>query len=122
MYVDPGELNKQIQIISKSDGETYDHKGRPIRTETIIRSCRARVSSISGTELIKANSEFADAKKRFLVRYMPTPINTSMYVRYKGQDHNIQYVNPYRDNKDYLEIWTDWKDQEAHEDDGESES
>lgn len=113
MYVDPGELNKYIQIVSKSDGEEYDEKGRPIVSERIVRSCWARVSSISGTELIKANSEFADAKKRFLVRYVPVEINTSMCVRYKGHDHNIQYVNPYKDNKDYLEIWTDWKEQEA---------
>lgn len=113
MYIDPGELNKKIRIISKSDGESYDAKGRPIQSETVIRECWARMSSISGTELIKANSEFADAKKRFLVRYTPTEINTSMYVRYKGKDHGIQYVNPYRDNNDYLEIWTDWKEQEA---------
>lgn len=115
MYVDPGELNKKIKIISKSDGETYDDEGHLIEDIQVVRECWARVSSISGTELIKAGTEFADAKKRFLVRWTPTEINTSMYLLYMGELHNIQYVNRYRDNKDYMEIWTDWKGQEADE-------
>lgn len=114
MYIDPGDLNKKIQIVSKSSGEEYDDEGHLIERETIVRECWARLSSISGTELLKAGSEFADAKKRFLVRWTPVDINTSMYVRYKGADHGITYVNPYKDNKDYIEIWTDWKGREAY--------
>ena len=78
----------------------------------------ARLISIisgMGTIYVKAGTEFADAKKRFLVRWTPTEINTSMYLLYMGELHNIQYVNRYRDNKDYMEIWTDWKGQEADE-------
>ena len=113
MYIDPGELSKKIQIISKSTGECYDDEGHLIEKETVVRECWARVSSISGTELIKAGAEFADTKKRFLVRWTPTEINASMYVLHGNLYHNITYVNPYRENKDYLEIWTDWKGREA---------
>ena len=110
MYVDPGELNKQIQIVRKSDGE-YDDEGHLVPSETVVRTCWAKVSNTSGTELRKSGTEFADAKKRFLVRYTSTEITTAMVVRYKGLDHNILYVNPYGDNKEYLELWTDLKEQ-----------
>ena len=113
MYIDPGTLNKKIQIISRSDGETYDYEGHLIEADNLIRECWARVSAISGTELVKAGTEFADAKKRFLVRWTPTEINTSMVVLYNGYFYNITYVNTYRDNHDYQEIWVDWKGQEV---------
>lgn len=105
MYVNPGELNKKVQIISvQSDG--VNANGIQQKTEREVRACFARVSNTSGTEIIKANSEFFQAKKRFLVRYTDTEINTDMIVRYKGRDYDIEYVNSYGDNKEYLEIWT----------------
>lgn len=107
MYVNPGELNKQIQILFiKSDG--VNENGFPASpVEQVIRTCCAKVSNTSGTEVVKVNSEFSDAKKRFLIRYTAKEINTDMVVRYKGKDHDIKYVNPYGDNKEYLEIWTE---------------
>lgn len=110
MYVDPGDLNKKIQIIRIFDGEDYDDEGHPIVSEEIVRECWAKVSNTSGTELVRAGSELADAKKRFLVRYTPVEINPAMVVRYAGIDHNIQYINPYGDNREYMEIWTDTKE------------
>lgn len=111
MYVDPGDLNKKIQIIKKSDGETYDDEGHLVENEVLVRDCWAKVSNTSGTEMLKAGTEFADAKKRFLIRYTATEITAAMVVRYKGLDHNILYINPYGDNKEYLELWTDLKEQ-----------
>ena len=107
MYVDPGELNKRIQIIRKYNGEEYNDEGHPVVSEEIIRSCWAKVTNTTGTELVRAGSEFAEAKKRFLVRYSPKEINASMFVRYNGADHDILYVNPFGDSKEYQEIWTD---------------
>lgn len=108
MYVDPGDLNKQIQIIRKSDG-TYDDEGHLTPGETVVRTCWAKVTNTSGTEMIRASAEMSDAKKRFLVRWTPTEITTAMVVRYNGHDHNILYASPYQDNKEYMEIWTDCK-------------
>ena len=102
MYVDPGDLNKKIQIIQKSDGETYDDEGHLVENEVVIRTCWAKVSNTSGTELLKAGTELSQAKKRFLVRYTDTEITAAMVVRYKEIDHDILYVNPYGDSKEYL--------------------
>lgn len=107
MNVNPGELNKKIQIIAFFD-EGTNKNGFTIKgTEKIIRTCFAKVSNTSGSEIVKANSEFADAKKRFLVRYSRKEINTGMIVRYKGEDFDIKYVNPYNDGKEYIEIWAE---------------
>lgn len=106
MYVNPGELKKHIQIIHLVANGT-NKNGFPIKEEKIVHRCYAKVSNTSGTEIVKANSEFSEAKKRFLIRYTNKDINTDMIVRYNGKDHNIQYINPYGDSKEYLEIWTD---------------
>lgn len=107
MYVNPGELNKKIQIVKITSADT-NKNGFPLSsTEKIIRNCFAKVSNTSGSEIIKANSEFAEAKKRFLIRYTDMEINTDMIVRYNGKDYDIRYINPYGDGKEYMEIWTD---------------
>lgn len=108
MKVNPGELDKKIQIIRKK--ESPDEDGFPVLTDEIVRTCWARYSNTSGNEIVKAGTEFASAKTRFLVRYSPTEINEDMFVRYKGKDYNIEYINPYGDNKEYLEIWTSLKE------------
>lgn len=106
MYVNPGELNKKIQIVLKKS-EGTNQNGFPLPpVEKVIRTCCAKVTNTSGSEIIKANSEFSDTKKRFLVRYSIVDINTDMIVRYKSKDYDIEYINPYGDNKEYLEIWT----------------
>lgn len=109
MYVDPGDLDKRIQIVRITTGKTYDRQGHPVRSEEVIRRCWAKVTSTSGTELIRAGWELTDAKKRFLVRWSPVEITEAMVVRYAGHDHNIVHVNPYSDDKNYIEIWTDIK-------------
>lgn len=109
MYVNPGDLNKKIKIIRKYSGRHYDSLGHPIVDEEVVRECWAKVSSVSGTELIKAGQELTDTRKRFLVRWTPTEITEAMVVRYKGDDLGIVRVNTYSDNKDYMEIWTDTK-------------
>ena len=107
MYINPGELDKKIQIIRKISG-AKNSNGFPLsETEEIIRECCAKVTNTSGSEIIKANSECSEAKKRFLIRYSSKEVNTDMVVRYHGKDHDIKYINPYGDGKEYLEIWTE---------------
>lgn len=108
MNVNPGELNKKIQIIQKEEQE--DEDGFPVLSDKVIRTCWARYSNTSGSEIIKAGTEFASAKARFLIRYSSVPINEDMFVRYQGKDYNIEYINPYGDSKEYMEIWTSLKE------------
>ena len=105
-----GKLDKRIQIIKLISGgvdaEGYDSDA----VEELVWECWAQVSQTSGTELIKADAELSDEKKRFLIRYTPIPLNTDMMIRYAGDDYDIQLINTYGDNHEYTEVWTEKKE------------
>ena len=106
MNVNPGELNKRIQIIRFT--ESRNANGFPTgKTGTVVRTCWAKFSTRSGTEILRSGSEISEAKQRFLVRDNGVEIVPHMVVRYGGEDYNIVYVNTYGDNREYLEIWTE---------------
>lgn len=106
MYVDAGELNKRIQIVRQETEEDAD--GYPIIKETVVHSCWAKFSQISGTEAVKANADFTDLKVRFLIRWPQVPIDRKMLIRYRGANYEIEYINGYGDSRQYLELWCRW--------------
>ena len=106
MYVDAGELDKRICIYRKGQLDP-DGYGEP--EPVLVRRCWAKFSQTSGTEAVKANADFGEAKVRFLVRCTKTPIHRKMFVRYKGTDYEIQYINGYGDNGEYMELWCKWQ-------------
>lgn len=110
MQVNPGELDKQIQIIKKALAEKNEN-GFPIIEESVVRKCWAKVSQISGKKLINtsndASYEFSNTKVRFLVRYSNTKIDNKMIIKFRGKEYNIKYVNEYGYSKEYIEIWTE---------------
>ena len=61
---------------------------------------------------MKSKTEFSEVKTRFLVRYAPTVIDTSMIVAYNNKEYDINYVNEYGDKKEYIEIWCTLKELE----------
>jgi SPP1 family predicted phage head-tail adaptor len=115
MYVNPGELDKKIKIVQLVNGERDKDGFSAEKVEKTIRSCYAKVTNTSGTELVKANSDFSEVKKRFLVRYSPEKIEADMYVRYAGKFYDITYVNTYGDQKEYTEIWGEVKERQHGE-------
>lgn len=104
MQVDPGELNKRIQIIKESS-EERDEDGFPVKREIIIRKCWAKFSRDSGTEQARSGSDFVEIKCRFLIRHTKTKINEGMKVKYGNDIYEVKYVNDYGDEHRYDEIW-----------------
>ena len=102
MQVNPGELNKKINIYSKTT--TMDTEGYPVETPILFHSCWAKFSRTSGTEITKANADMAEVKVRFLIRYKKE-INRKMTVEYNGEEYEIVFINDYEDNHAYIEIW-----------------
>ena len=102
MYVNAGNLNKKIQIIKFE--ETKDKDGFPIKIENIVLKSWAQVTNISGTELIKSNSDFAQIKTRFLIRTPKKAIEKDMFIKFKGNFYNIIYINNYSFKNEYTEI------------------
>lgn len=102
MYVNAGNLNKKIEIIRLE--ETKDKDGFPIKKETVILKTWAQVTNISGTELIKSNSDFSEIKTRFLIRAPKKNINKDMFIKFNQNSYNITYVNNYNFKGEYTEI------------------
>lgn len=104
MTVDPGKLDKMIEIIERTvtaneNGYEAGHEDR------VVRRCWAMFSRRSGTEITKAQADFQRVKVRFLVRWTPAEISRRMIVRYAGREYEIEYVNDYGDGHRYIELW-----------------
>lgn len=103
-YISAGELDKRIQIIERiggKDNDGYDAQSE----ERLVRSCWAKFTRTSGTEVVKANADFGQIKARFLIRYTKTNISRKMIVRYGGNDYEIKYINDYGDAHVCIELW-----------------
>jgi len=101
--INPGELNKKINIILPST--TKDSDGFPSGTPTTVFTNRAtKFSRTSGSETIKSGADFSDVKVRFLIRYTSTALTRKMVVVYKSVEYQIEYVNDYEDKHEYIEI------------------
>lgn len=103
MIINAGELNKRIHIIQIVDTE-QDADGYPIPVERNVRTCWAKLSRISGTEVFKANADYSEVKVRFLIRTGSRAIDRKMLVRYNEEDYDILYVNNYDDAGEYTEL------------------
>lgn len=103
MNVNAGDLNKRIQIIRVD--KSRDDDGYETKTETVVRSPWARFSQTSGKELVQADADMGEVKARFLIRWSRTRLSRKMIVRYGGNDYQIEYINPYGDSKEYVELW-----------------
>lgn len=110
MNINPGELKHRIQIIRRD--RTADADGYDTVMETVVHTCSAKLTQVSGTELVQANADFARIKVRFLIRHTAKSIDRKMLVRYAGTDYEIVYLNRYGDTREYMEIWCERLTQE----------
>ena len=102
MQINPGIFNKKSEIIEFK--ETKDNDGFPIKSETVILSTWAHVTNVSGTEIMKSNSDFSEVKTRFLIRTPKLDITKDMVIKFAGKTYNIVYINDYSYDKKYMEI------------------
>lgn len=103
MNVNPGELNKKIQIVNVE--KTNFKSGFATEKEyAIIRDTWAKVTRVSASEVMKAEREINVTRCRFLIRYSPVKITHFMFVLYAGTYYQIEYVNNYGDSNEYIEI------------------
>lgn len=104
MYVNAGELNKRISIYRNPELEEDGYLPET-PNPVLIHTCWAKFTQTSGTEMVKSNADFGETKVRFLIRYTRRGIDRKMYVRYKGENYEILYINTYGDSMEYMEIW-----------------
>lgn len=103
MNIDASQLNKRLQIIRVET--VRDADGYETRTERVLRSPWGQFTQPSGTEIVRSGAEFSEIKGRFLIRWTATEISRKDLVRYAGQDWEIEYINPYGDSREFMELW-----------------
>lgn len=104
MEVNAGELNQRIQILRYTEARNSAGYLAPPSEPEVVHSCWAKFSRTSGTEAYKANADMSKVTVRFLIRYTRKPIDRKMFVRYRGNDYEIVYINDYGDSHQYMEI------------------
>lgn len=116
MWVDAGELKHLIKIVRRNTERNkngYQTKALSPEDYTEIRSCKARFTQLSGTEAMKASSDFAEEKVRFLVRWSPKKIDRKMCVLFRDKEYEIEYIHDYGGNRKWLEIWAVWRSRDG---------
>lgn len=98
-----GELKQKIQFFKKPIKNDAD--GFSIGDGILYYSCYAKVTNQSGTEILKANAEFAETKTRFLIRYTKNPICENMYIVFNNVKYDITYINNYEFSNKYIEVF-----------------
>lgn len=102
MNVDAGALNKRIQILRVKTVQDAD--GYESTSEAVVRSPWAQFSQTSAATLVKADADMGETRGRFLIRWSPTVLSRKDIVRYAGNDWEIEYINPYGDEREYVEL------------------
>lgn len=105
MQINAGIFNKKIQVVKYEI--TKDCDGFETKAEITVLNTWAQISNISGTELLRSNSDFSEVKTRFLIRTPKTEITKDMMIKFKGNAYNITYINDYGFDKKYTEIITE---------------
>ena len=101
MQINPGVFNKKIQVVRYEI--TKDSDGFEAKTEITVLNTWAQVTNISGTELLRSNSDFSEVKTRILIRTPKAEITKDMMIKFKGNVYNINYINDYGYDKKYTE-------------------
>lgn len=102
MVIDPGNLNKKIEIIEYF--LTKDEDGFERKEEKLVLKTWAQVTNTSGTELLRGGSDFSEVKTRFLIRTPKITLDKDMVVKFKGQIYGIIYINDYNYDQKYTEL------------------
>jgi len=103
MYVNPGELNKRIEIITIGEKDSDGFRtGKPnVITKPWAKYSRKTSEKESGGA---GAASVTSSTVRFLIRYTSISLNTNMKVRYNGRYYDIQDVNDVQDRHEYIEI------------------
>ena len=104
MDVNAGALNQRIQIMRYTEAPNAAGYLAPAKDPEVVHTCWAQFSRTSGTEAYKAGADFGEVKVRFLIRYTRKALDRKMFVRYRGLDYQIEYINDYGDAHEYIEL------------------
>ena len=105
MQINPGVFDKKIEIVRYElikDADGFEEKA-----EVIVLMTWAQVTNVSGSEILRSDSDFSKVKTRFLIRTPKIKIDKDMEIKFNENAYNIVYINDYSYDKRYTEIMTE---------------
>lgn len=101
MYINPGELNKKIEIVEV--GRLGESGFRD--EDVVVRTCCAKVTNKTGKERNAVDTGVNESYTRFLIRYTKQLLTTKMKIRYRSSVYDIQDINDLNEEHRYLELY-----------------
>ena len=102
MQISPGNFDKKIKVIHYEI--TKDPDGFEDKVKIIVLQTWAQVTNMSGTEIMRSNSDFAEVKTRFLMRTPKINLDKDMEIIFRDKNYKIVYINDYSYDRKYTEI------------------
>ena len=105
MQINPGVFDKKIEIVRyelKKDADGFEEKA-----EVVVLMTWAQVTNVSGSEILRSDSDFSKVKTRFLIRTPKIKIDKDMEIKFAQNTYNIVYINDYSYDRRYTEIMTE---------------
>lgn len=105
MQINPGVFDKKIEIVRYElikDADGFEEKA-----EVVVLTTWAQVTNVSGSEILRSDSDFSKVKTRFLIRTPKIKIDKDMEIKFNENAYNIVYINDYSYDKRYTEIMTE---------------
>ena len=105
MQINPGVFDKKIEIVRYElikDADGFEEKA-----EVIVLMTWAQVTNVSGSEILRSNSDFSKVKTRFLIRTPKIKIDKDLEIKFAQNTYNIVYINDYSYDRLYTEIMTE---------------
>ncbi len=102
MQINPGNFDKKIKVIRYEI--TKDPDGFEDKVKIIVLQTWAQVTNVSGTEIMRSNSDFAEVKTRFLMRTPKINLDKDMEIIFLDKNYKIVYINDYSYDRKYTEI------------------
>ena len=105
MQINPGVFDKKIKIVRyelKKDADGFEEKA-----EVVVLMTWAQVTNVSGSEILRSDSDFSKVKTRFLIRTPKIILDKDMEIKFNENAYNIVYINDYSYDRRYTEIMTE---------------
>ncbi len=105
MQINPGVFDKKIEIVRYElikDADGFEEKA-----EVVVLMTWAQVTNVSGSEILRSDSDFSKVKTRFLIRTPKITLDKDMEIKFNENAYNIVYINDYSYDKRYTEIMTE---------------
>ena len=99
--ISAGELNQRVQLQRRSGAQ--DAAGQPVNDWSTVATVWARVSHLSGADMVKASADVSIVSTSVVIR-LRSDVDESMRLLYRGSVYRITAVLPDERLRQFMEL------------------